>query len=285
MPEDGFRLQDSTVAIVGLGLMGGSLALALKGTCRLVGLDIDPAAREAALAKGAVAAADRDPAKVLADADVVILAAPVPAIIGWLESLPKLIDHPCVVMDIGSTKRAIIDAMNSLPAQFDPIGGHPVCGREQLGLRNADPNLFMDAPFILTPLARTTSRAREAASQILASIGARRLELSAEEHDRALAATSHLPFLASSALALATPADSGQFIGTGFRSTARLAGTPASMMLGVLASNRDNILQSLKDFQMSLSTIEAALRDEDNPALEELLDRSRRSYEGLITAS
>jgi prephenate dehydrogenase len=285
MKEDDFKLQDSTVAIIGLGLMGGSLALALKGQCRsLVGLDPHPATLEAALAKKVVDQAGNDPAKLLPGADLVILAAPVPAIIEWLKDLPRYIQGPCIVMDIGSTKRAIVQAMDSLPGNFDPIGGHPVCGREQLNIQNADPDLYQDAPFIVTSLARTTQRARSAARRVISGVGARMLELSAEQHDRTLASTSHLPFLLASALALGTPVESAPFIGTGFRSTSRLAGTPASMMLGVLESNRDNILKSLQHFRESLSLIETALNGRDSLALEDILERSRHSYENLVTA-
>ena len=282
MQEDGFILADSTVAIVGLGLMGGSLALALKGKCRVIGLDSDRAALEAAAAQGAVDEALSGPTKL--QADVVVLAAPVPAILEWLRSMPNMVEQRCIVLDIGSTKRAITDAMDELPPRFDPIGGHPVCGREQLGLKNADPKLFLDAPFILTALSRTSSRARAAASQIVEAVGARQIELSADEHDRALAATSHLPFMLAAALALGTSVENAPFVGTGFRSTARLAGTPASMMLGVLRSNRDYVSIALQDFRRSLSLIEGALDGDDVSALEDVLDRCRNSYEALMTA-
>jgi prephenate dehydrogenase len=286
MPEDDFTLKDSTIAIIGLGLMGGSLAMALKGHCRsLIGLDTHPEALEAALAKQVVDQADADPAKLLPAADLVILAAPVPAIIEWLKALPRFIERPCIVLDIGSTKRAIMRAMEALPANFDPIGGHPICGREQLTLQNADAHLFHNAPFVITSLARTTKRARSAAQQIISKVGAHMLELTAEQHDHILAASSHLPFLLASALALGTPAGNGPFIGSGFRSTARLAGTPASMMLGVLESNRDNISKSIQHFRESLSRIESALNSEDSLALADILDQSRHSYESLVTVN
>ncbi len=284
MKEDDFRLKDSTVAIVGLGLMGGSLAMALKGHCRsLTGIDSHPAALEAARAKKIVDQADSDPANLLPQADLVILAAPVPAIIEWLGDLPAYIQQPCIVMDIGSTKRAILQTMQELPANFEPIGGHPVCGREQLLIQNADPNLYQGAPFIITALDRTTRRALSAAKQIISSVGAHMLELSAEQHDRTLASTSHLPFLLASALTLATSLESAPFIGTGFRSASRLAGTPASMMLGVLESNRDNISSSIQRFRESLSLIESALNSQDSLALENILDQSRHSYENLVS--
>jgi prephenate dehydrogenase len=280
--EDGFRLQDSRIAIVGLGLMGGSLALALKGRCAaLYGVDSDQATVELALAKKVVDQADRDPATLLPQADLVILATPVPVILEFLQKLPSLLQKPCIVLDLGSTKRDILNAMAALPDYFDPIGGHPICGKEKLGLENAETNLFHSAPFVIAALDRTTPRARSAMQQIIAAIGARLIEIPAAEHDRVLAFTSHFPFLLSSALALATPSECSAFIGTGFRSTSRLAGTPPRMMMGILRSNRDNILNAVQFFRRSLDEIEDALQKENFAELENILNQSRSSYQSL----
>lgn len=286
MKEDDFTLRDSNVAIIGLGLMGGSLALALKGQCRsLTGIDPHPATLELARAKKVVDSAEAAPGKLLDEADLIILAAPVPAILEWLGLLPEYVKHACVLLDIGSTKRAIVEAMDGLPSNFDPVGGHPICGREQLTLQNADPGMYYDAPFIITRLGRSTPRALEAVRQIIAAIGSRPRELTAEQHDHMLASTSHLPYLLASALALATPVENGPYIGSGFRSTARLAGTPASMMLGVIESNRDNISNSIQRFRESLSQIESALKNDDSRALQALLDQCRDSYENVVTVA
>jgi prephenate dehydrogenase len=282
--EDGFRLQDANIAIIGLGLMGGSLALALKGKCAvLYGIDADQATLELALAKKIVDQADSDPVKLIPQADLVILATPVQVIIDFIQKLSLWVETPCVVLDLGSTKKDIVQAMSTLPERFDPIGGHPICGKEKLGLENADRHLFENAPFILTPLARTTHRARIAAEQIVSAIGARRIEIEAEEHDHALALTSHLPFLLSSALMRALPQEFEELIGTGFRSTSRLAGTPSSMMMSVLQSNRENILNAIQTFQDSLDEIGSALQAENYSQLEYLLNGSRKAYQSLVS--
>lgn len=278
-----FSLQDSTVGILGLGLMGGSLALALRGHCRvLIGCDPDGRAVEAACRRNAVDLAGQDPAKLLSQADVIILAAPVTAILDLLAGMPSWRSNPCIVMDIGSTKQLIVDAMGGLPRRFDPIGGHPLCGKETLSFDNAEKDLYQGALFFLTPLERTTSRARCAASQIIEAVGAQMMILDAAEHDRILASTSHLPFLLSSALALAAPADVSSFAGPGFRSTSRLAGTPASMMLGVLQTNRANVLQALHALQSELAEIESALASEDFRRLEVILNEARAKYRAFI---
>jgi prephenate dehydrogenase len=282
--EDGFRLQDAKIAIVGLGLMGGSLALALKGKCAaLYGIDSNHATLELALSKNIVDQADTNPVKLLPQADLIILATPVPAIIDFIHKLPSLLQKPCILLDLGSTKKDIVQAMSTLPENFDPVGGHPICGKEKLGLENADANLFQIAPFVITPLKRTTQRARNVAEQIVSTVGARLLEMDAEEHDRILAATSHFPFLLSSALALSTPQEFASFVGTGFKSTSRLAGTPSHMMLGVLKSNRENVLNAVHTFHISLNEISSALERENYTQLEHLLNQSHAAYQSLIS--
>jgi prephenate dehydrogenase len=282
--EDGFRLQDSRIAIIGLGLMGGSLALALNGKCAaLYGIDSDPATLRLALDKHLVDQADTDPTTLLPQADLVILSTPVPAIINFIQKLSSFIHEPCIVLDLGSTKKEIVNVMSFLPENFDPIGGHPICGKEKLGLENAEGRLFQEAPFIVTALERTTVRAREAVKQITFAIGAHLIEMSAEEHDRALAFTSHLPFLISSTLALSTPSEYSPFIGTGFRSTSRLAGTPSSITLGILQSNRENVLNALSLFQKQLSEIQTTLAADDFQTLEDTFNRSRTTYQSLIS--
>jgi prephenate dehydrogenase len=282
--EDGFQLQDSRIAMIGLGLMGGSLALALKGKCAaLYGIDSDHATRELALDKKIVDQADTDPAKFLPQADLVILATPVPAIIDFIQELSSFVKKPCIIFDLGSTKKDILQVMSSLPAYFDPIGGHPICGKEKLGLENAEANLYQGAPFVITALERTSARAREAAKQIISAIGAHLIEMTADAHDRALAFTSHLPFLISSALALSTPSEYSSFIGTGFRSTSRLAGTPSSITLGILQSNRENVLNALTLFQRQLSDLQTKLAADDFQTLESLLNHSRATYQSLVS--
>lgn len=283
MSEDGFTLKEANIALIGLGLMGGSLALSLKGRCRrLSALDTHLPTLELARRQEIVHAADSDPVKILADADLVILACPVPAIIDWLGRLPDYIQHACTVLDIGSSKRMIVAALETLPANFDPIGGHPICGRERHSLENAERFLYREAPFVLTSLPRTSERARAAALQIIEAIGANPIWLDADDHDRILASTSHLPYLLSSALALATPADAAPLLGPGFRSSARLAGTSSSMMLGVLQSNRDNILNAIQNYRNTLDQIETALQNNDAPKLESILKQSRKSHKHLL---
>jgi prephenate dehydrogenase len=289
--EDGFSLKNATVGIIGLGLMGGSLAMALKGKCaRLIGFDSHPPTLEFALSKRIIDQAESDPANCLPELDLLILATPVPAILNILKQLqdsncqPALSvaeGSPITLLDLGSTKHDITRAMSALPANFAPLGGHPICGKEKLGIENASADLYQGAPFVITPLERTTHYALRITRELISTVGAHLIEMTAEKHDRVLASTSHLPFLVSSALARSTPQEFAPLIGPGFRSTARLAGTPSSMMMSILQSNRDNILNAIQTFRQSLDEIEVALENENYLELQTLLDQSCDSYYSL----
>jgi prephenate dehydrogenase len=282
MDESEFHLEKANVAIIGLGLMGGSLAMALAGKCEcILGVDADPSMVELAVDLKIVAGADTDPAAILSKADVIILATPVNGILQLLENLPQYVPQPCIVMDLGSSKRAIMQAMAALPPNLDPVGGHPICGKEKLSLRNADASIFLDAFFVAAALTRTSQRARNCMGQIISAVGSTPLWMDADDHDAVIAATSHMPYLLSAALVLSTP-PSSSLIGPGFRSTARLARTPTSMMAPVLQTNRTNILHALETFSHSLQALREALMEADDERLNALLDEVQAHYLELI---
>jgi prephenate dehydrogenase len=178
-------------------------------------------------------------------------------------------------MDMGSSKEIIVQAMNGLPERFDAIGGHPICGKENLSLENAEASLYQNAPFVLTPPAHLSIRASAAALQIINAIGARPVWLDAISHDRFLAFTSHLPFLLASALTLAAPSNAAPLVGPGFNSASRLASTPSSMMLGILQTNRDNVLEAIAAFRENLNLIEDTIQSQNAIKLGEILDSAR----------
>jgi prephenate dehydrogenase len=286
--EDGFQLQHANIGIVGLGLMGGSLAKALKGKCKsLLGFDTHQPTLQLGLATQTVDFASTFPSPSEGEGlgvrvDVLILATPVNIILDILPTLPSFIKQNCILIDLGSTKKSIVEAMNGLPENFEVIGAHPICGKEKLGLENADANLYKDAPFIITPLARTTANAKSAIQQIISAIGANCIEMSVQAHDQTLAFTSHLPFLISSALAKTLPKEFAEFIGPGFRSTSRLAGTPAHMMMGILKSNRENVLNAIQSFRNSLNELEESLQKENYAELEKTLKQSQSAYQEIV---
>jgi prephenate dehydrogenase len=181
-----------------------------------------------------------------------------------------------VVVDLGSTKTEIVHAMQDLPARFDPVGGHPMCGKEVAGIRNAEAGLYRDKIFVLTPLERTSSAAMELMQEMLRIIGSRPLILSPERQDALVAATSHLPYLTACALVrtvLIKNDDQLWFVAaSGFRDTSRLAASDLTMMIDILLTNREPILEALKDYRADLDTLAALLESNDEDGLRTMLE-------------
>jgi len=272
MKDDDFFTK-SRIAIVGLGLIGGSIALKLRGHCEmLLAVDPDPASRSIAIQENIVDKFSSDPAEIIPHADAVILAAPVSSILKFIPRLTHLHPGSLVIMDVGSTKTDICSALAALPSRFEPIGGHPMCGKAVGGLSHAEAGLFQDSPFALTPLPHTSERARTFAEKLVSVLGAVPIWMGPSTHDSWAAATSHLPYLLASALVLSTPLEASHLIGSGFRSTSRLASTPSSTMLPIMETNRTQILNALAQFRLHFEEMEAAIRSRDYIALGKLLD-------------
>ncbi|MGW8250045.1 MAG: prephenate dehydrogenase [Anaerolineales bacterium] len=284
-------LTDCQVAIVGLGLMGGSLALALRGRCRaLLACDTDLKTLQLAEQLGLVDRLSDTPQELLPQADLIVLAAPVRAILSLIHQLPNLLpDRPSnsdiIVIDLGSTKAEICQAYAELPPHIDPIGGHPMCGKEHGGLEHADGRLYQQAAFALTPIERTTPAARSLAAELVNAVGAYPLWLAPDVHDRWTASTSHMPYLLSTALTLATPAESAPLAGPGFRSASRLASSSPSMMADVLHTNRENVLVALHRCQTQLGELEKRLRQGDEDGLSRLLVEGTAARQRLLDSS
>jgi prephenate dehydrogenase len=272
-------LKDSTVAIVGLGLMGGSMALALRvqNACqKIFGVTRNPQARAAALARGAVDTAGPD-LDLAAEADVVILATPVRTILDQLPSVGQAAREGAIVMDLGSTKCAIVQAMEDLPLHIEPIGAHPMCGKETSGFDSADASLYRNAPFILTPLERTSPQTLALAESLARAIGARSIVLDAVRHDRIVAAISHLPFaLAASLMMYADElARADDLIYTlaasGFRDTSRLAAGDTTMMLDILLTNHGNVADAVRAYSRHMAELAKLIDRQDEAALRAVL--------------
>lgn len=284
MDNPAFTLAHTRIAIIGLGLMGGSLALALKDKCRaVVGADPDDSTRALARALGVTCYPDLGAA--LDGCDLLILATPVRTILTQLEQLSHLTLHASrlTLLDLGSTKTLITSAMSQLPAPFDPLGGHPMCGKETSGLVHADPHLFRDRTFVLTPLPRTSPHALGLAHELIAALGARPLILAPDQHDRLAAMSSHLPYLVAAALMQAAQSlDDEQLwslVASGFRDTSRLAASDLTMMTDILLTNRSAILDSLTRYRAQLDFLYTLLETADPETLRAALaaSQSKRS--------
>lgn len=281
MDEDGFFIEQS-ICIVGLGLMGGSLALALRGYCnRIIGVDPDYGTLALACEKSVVDLATDNLAEALHHADLVILAAPVRTNLSLLKKIPEIHPGPLSILDLSSTKAKIVSAMNHLPEEFMALGGHPMCGKEQASLAHADAKLFWDSAFVLTETERTTQTLRVLADKIIEIIGAQPLWIDADTHDRWAAATSHLPYLISAALAATTPNEVVPLVGTGFQSTSRLAASEITMMMDILTTNQEHVLDALSSYREALDKIESTLRK--NPeSLRPQLEIARQNRKSIV---
>ncbi len=269
MSEDGF-----TVCIVGLGLMGGSLARAWQATgapWRVTGVDRSPETLAAALSAGVITAGTQDLAAGVAAAGVVVVATPVRAILRLLPEIGRCARSGTVVLDLGSTKVEICDALARLPDGLQPIGGHPMCGSEHAGFAAAQGGLYRDRPFVLCPLPRTTQATIRLAERLAAAAGARPRLADPARHDVAVAAVSHLPYLASAALvgAVAAGADplAWSLAASGFRDTTRVAASNVDVMLDTLLTNREAVLHAVAGLGIELERMAAALAAGDETAL------------------
>jgi prephenate dehydrogenase len=281
MNDDGFFIQER-ICIVGLGLMGGSLALALRGYCNyIIGVDPDDATLELACEKNVVDFATDRLSEALLQADLVILAAPVRTNLALLEKIPQIHPDPLAILDLSSTKSAIVAAMNQLPEGFAALGGHPMCGKEKAGLEHADAKLFWDSTFALTETERTTPALCELADKMIAIISAQALWIDAATHDRWTAATSHLPYLISATLAASTPQEVAPLVGPGFQSTSRLAASDITMMLDILTTNQEQVLVALSRYRADLDEIVEVLQG--NPEdLRPQLEFARQNRESIL---
>jgi prephenate dehydrogenase len=289
--DSSFTMETASVGVIGLGLMGGSLALGLAGKVRRrIGLDSDPKAGPLALEKNVVDEVALHLVDLVVRSDLIVLATPVRTILATLRELSKIQisdDKVRIVIDIGSTKADILKEMDALGDRYDPIGGHPICGREVQGVRFAEPALYKNATFVLSPASHTSPRALAAGRRLAELLGAHPLELAAADHDRLIASTSHLPFLAALALvqtAIKIPS-AATLAGSGFRDTSRLASSNLEMMADILLTNRGHILQALEDYTRHLEEIAKSIREEDEAHLKAMLAEGRRARQELIGPS
>jgi prephenate dehydrogenase len=262
-----------SVAIAGLGLIGGSIALGIRErwpACRIVGIDRPPVLAHAfgsnAIDRTAASLADA------ADAALIILAAPVGQNRLLLVEAAQHAGSRTVITDVGGTKRDIVAVGRTLPRPSAFVGGHPIGGAERGGFGFARPNLFAGRPWIFTPDATTDQDALDRLFAFARGLGARPITFDAERHDRVMAYVSHLPQLTATALmqvvGSGATADGLKLSGRGLLDTTRLASSPASVWRDICSSNKDLIATALDELIATLTTLRADLDGED--ALESL---------------
>jgi prephenate dehydrogenase len=255
------------VAVVGVGLIGGSIGIAARErlSARVSGWDPDPGALAIARERGAVERAAPSLAAAVEDAEVAFVTAPVGALPGAVRAVLGAAPEGCAVSDVGSTKRAV--------AVDDPrfCGGHPLAGAETSGVRHARGDLFEGAVWYLTPTARTSGILLERLHRAVAAFGARPIAIDAETHDRLMAGVSHLPHvLANVLVAQAAAALGGEAIpptGPSFRDATRVAGASSAIWTDIYLANRDALIERIDDTVRRLTGVADALRDGDAAAI------------------
>lgn len=265
------------LAIFGVGLIGGSLALSLRreSACEtIVGCSRSEKKLQRALDLKVIDGYSLDPVEVVKDADIILLAVPLGAMQPILETIAPHVGPDSIITDAGSSKGSVIEAVKAafgtVPPNFVP--GHPIAGREKSGVEAALVDLYVDHKVILTPLAQTSPKAIERVSQMWQAAGAEVRTLGVEQHDRVLAATSHLPHVVAYSLVdTVSKTDCVdqifQFAAGGFRDSSRTASSDPVMWRDICLENKDAILDSLSSFQNNLSQLRSLIEQSDGESL------------------
>jgi len=269
------------LGLIGCGLMGGSFALACKRAGlvkRVIGYSKSPQTTEKAKKLGVIDTAAESALLAVSGSDLVLLAVPVSATEATFKAIRHLIEPGVLIMDVGSTKRDVVDAARRVLKEnigcFVPA--HPIAGKEVAGVAHADATLYNGRQVILTPLPQTNPDMVQKATDVWAAIGAQVLRMTPENHDGAFAAVSHLPHMLAFAYfnsVAGQPAgrDYLSLAGPGFRDFTRIAASDATMWRDILMSNREEILKQSMRFRHTLEAMEHALKSGNTEALEDMV--------------
>jgi prephenate dehydrogenase len=280
------------LAVIGVGLIGGSFALALKQAklaSQVVGVGRDPANLKLALERGAIDLIAADAAAAARGADLILVSTPVGQ---YPKVFASLTDAKAVITDAGSTKRDVVAAARKALAkkisQFVPA--HPIAGAEKSGVAAASAELFRGKRVVLTPLSENDERAIQVVESAWSACGARISRMDPDEHDAVLAAVSHLPHLLAFALVheLARRENSAQlfsFAAGGFRDFTRIASSHPEMWRDICIANRDRLLHELKSYSSELGSVQKLLEAGDGAALEKLFASARDARNKWIQSS
>ncbi|WP_353090523.1 prephenate dehydrogenase/arogenate dehydrogenase family protein [Methylibium sp.] len=283
------------LGVIGCGLMGGSFALDLKRAGlvkRVVGYSKSPSTTEKAKRLGVIDTAAESALLAVSGSDLVLLAVPVAATEATLKAIRHLVEPGVMLMDVGSTKRDVVDAARRVLK--DKVGcfvpAHPITGKEVSGIENADAYLYANRQVILTPLAQTDAALVQKATDVWAAIGCQVLKMSPENHDAAFAAVSHLPHLLAFAYFASVakqPAgrDFLSLAGPGFRDFTRIAASDPVMWRDVLMSNREEILKQSQRFRHTLDALEHVMKLGNSEALEDLIRNASEMRAGWQMSS
>ena len=268
------------ITIIGVGLIGGSLGLALKEkkpNFKIIGIDKQKIIKKA-IARGAIDEGTVNLEEGIKEADIIIIATPVKTILDILTQIAPFLKKGCLVTDTGSIKQKIVQKANkTLFKDVFFIGGHPMAGSEKYGIESADPYLFHNKTYILTPTHKNNLGALEKISSLIKVIGAKRLILDPLEHDKIVSAVSHLPQIIAVSLInaigeLALRGNNNNYfkaVGEGFKDITRIASSSYKMWEDICDTNQENILEMIQEFKNYLEVMEDKLKNNPNSLKEE----------------
>lgn len=280
-----------SVAIAGVGLLGGSIAAALKRRAlarRVIGIGRNAERLQAAVDAGLLDGFTTNPGESDRDWNFVIVGTPVDRIAEDVRAIAAVSQPGTLVTDVGSVKEPILQSLGVDAAQALPladgvefIGSHPLAGSEKRGFEAARANLFENRVTVITPAASNSSDACLRVRGFWESLGSRVVSMSAADHDRALATTSHVPHIAAAAVAAILQPSQRDLAATGFRDTTRIAAGDPDLWVAILLANADAVLSSMRDLSDSLQSFEAAIRTRDADQLRSLLQDAKEKRDAL----
>jgi len=274
------------ISVVGLGLLGGSVALAIRHRMpdlTVVGYGHRSATRRKARDLAVATTIADDLTSAVAQADVVILATPIFTFEKYFAELAPLVRPDCIITDVGSTK--VLPhrwAQEHLDGRVAYVGSHPIAGSEQSGIEFARDDLFDDSRCILTASSKPNRAAMTALKRFWTALGCRVATMTPVEHDRVFSNISHLPHLIATGLVNASDRDDMKFAGKGFLDSTRIASGPASIWTDVLLANADNLTAGIDRVLVELSEMNEAVKAKDAKKIEALLDKARRKRAALV---
>ncbi len=274
-----------TVAILGVGLIGGSIGLALRHrnlARTVVGIGRSQASLRVARRVGAVSTTTTDIARGVADAELVVICTPVERIVEHVHEVARACHRKALVTDVGSTKSEIIaNLAGTLPKTVRFIGSHPLAGGEQAGPAKARVDLFEDRMVVITPTKASPTVDCRQLIDFWTALGARVVSMTPRMHDRTVAGISHLPHLLASALAAATPEKSLSLAATGFEDTTRVAAGDPDLWTQIFLSNQAPVLEALARLEISLEQFRTAIENRDTRTLKRLLTTAKRKRDAV----